>query len=278
VQVAAVAAGAAGAFFAYKRWMAYRQELEDEQAASGYYVSAAGKEQESNADEESDKVLGKKPATKQKPKTETSAAAPLPGGVHDVDNWLERAELLIGKPGMIALSKAHVLVVGLGGVGSFAAEFLARAGIGELTIIDGDDVDPTNRNRQLPALVSTQRRLKAQVMKERLLDINPALKVHERVQFVECHECLQLVEEGRFDYVVDCIDSLQAKHALLLLYYCFTTVYYFFTTSFTWLTRALPAAEASSTQGRARMRHAYCQLYGCRRQDRPRENNSVRHF
>jgi hypothetical protein len=220
VQVAAVAAGAAGAFFAYRRWMAYRQELEDEQAASGYYVSAAGKEQESNADEERDKLLGKKPTTKQKAKTETSATAPLPGGVHDVDNWLERAELLIGKPGMIALSKAHVLVVGLGGVGSFAAEFLARAGIGELTIIDGDDVDPTNRNRQLPALVSTQRRLKAQVMKERLLDINPALKVHERVQFVECHECLQLVEEGCFDYVVDCIDSLQAKHAycILLLY------------------------------------------------------------
>ena len=129
---------------------------------------------------------------------------PLPGGIHDAQPWLERSELLVGKQGMLALARAHVLVVGLGGVGSFAAEFLARAGVGELTIVDGDDVDPTNRNRQLPALVSTQRRMKAHVMKERLLDINPSLKCHDKVQFIECDECSALVQHGKF-YLCACV-------------------------------------------------------------------------
>ena len=190
-KVAAVATGVAGVYYAYKRWMQYRQELEDEQAAAGYYIRAKAvvdEEQKTNIKTPAAAAGDGNPAG-----ARGGVLPPVPGGVQDAEPWLERAELLIGKPGMLALSRTHVLVVGLGGVGSFAAEFLARAGVGELTIMDGDDVDPTNRNRQLPALVSTQRRLKAQVMKERLLDINPALRLHEKVQFLECDQCGDLI-------------------------------------------------------------------------------------
>ena len=84
-----------------------------------------------------------------------------------MSNWLERTELLIGEAAMQKLAKAHVLVVGLGGVGSYAAETLVRAGVGSLTIIDGDDVDPTNKNRQLQALNSTVGKQKAFVLRDR---------------------------------------------------------------------------------------------------------------
>ena len=92
-------------------------------------------------------------------------------------DWLERTELLIGKEQLVKLSQTNVLVVGLGGVGSFAAEFICRAGIGKMTIIDGDTVDPTNKNRQLPALNSTIGLSKASVMANRFLDINPDLNL-----------------------------------------------------------------------------------------------------
>ncbi|EKX44486.1 hypothetical protein GUITHDRAFT_163566 [Guillardia theta CCMP2712] len=160
------------------------------------------------------------------------------GSTDTSDAWLERAKLLIGDSGIQNLKDAHVLVVGMGGVGSFAAEFLVRAGVGKLTIIDGDDVDPTNRNRQLCALVSTHHKYKApalishvDVMKERLLDVNPAVKIEGTIltarkgsrsdlqaalaKFLECEECLTLIESGGFDYVVDCIDSLQPKLHLM---------------------------------------------------------------
>ncbi len=78
--------------------------------------------------------------------------------------WLGRTRLLIGEEGLQKLHNAHVLVVGLGGVGSFAAEFIVRAGVGRLTIVDGDTVDPTNRNRQLPALSTNHGEPKARIM------------------------------------------------------------------------------------------------------------------
>ena len=99
-------------------------------------------------------------------------------------SWLSRTTLLVGSGGVKQLNNAHVLVVGLGGVGSFAAEFIARAGIGEMTIVDGDVVDPTNRNRQLPALATNHGMSKAEWMKERLLAINPELVLHVRYDFL----------------------------------------------------------------------------------------------
>ncbi|MFN9958124.1 MAG: ThiF family adenylyltransferase, partial [bacterium] len=92
-------------------------------------------------------------------------------------SWLSRTSLLIGEPAVRHLNNAHVMVVGLGGVGSYAAEFIARSGIGKITIIDGDTVDPSNRNRQLPALATTHGMSKATLMQERLLAINPELEL-----------------------------------------------------------------------------------------------------
>lgn len=132
-------------------------------------------------------------------------------------NWLERTALLITKNGVDALKDAHILVVGLGGVGSFAAEFLARAGIGSLTIVDGDTVDLTNINRQLPALHSTLGKEKANVMEARLKDINPEIKITTINRFLNPEEMAELFENHTFNYVVDCIDSLSPKIELLKL-------------------------------------------------------------
>ncbi|WP_417428376.1 ThiF family adenylyltransferase [Halpernia sp.] len=130
-------------------------------------------------------------------------------------NWLERTELLITKNGINTLKKANILVVGLGGVGSFAAEFLVRAGIGNITIVDGDTVDLTNINRQLPALHSTLGKEKADVMENRLKDINPEIKISKINQFLNPPEMVELIENQSFDYIVDCIDSLSPKVELL---------------------------------------------------------------
>ena len=132
-------------------------------------------------------------------------------------NWLERTELLITKNGVDSLKGAHILVVGLGGVGSFAAEFLARAGIGSLTIVDGDTIDLTNINRQLPALHSTLGKEKADVMEERLKDINPEIKIIKVNRFLKPEEMSQLIDNQTFNYIVDCIDSLSPKVELLKL-------------------------------------------------------------
>jgi tRNA A37 threonylcarbamoyladenosine dehydratase len=129
-------------------------------------------------------------------------------------SWFSRTELLIEKEGIDTLKNAHVLVVGLGGVGSFAAEFICRAGVGEMTIVDGDLVDPSNRNRQLPALSSTHGLSKADIMAERLLDINPELKLHVIREFLSPDRCREILTQP-FDYVMDCIDSLTPKLLLL---------------------------------------------------------------
>jgi len=124
--------------------------------------------------------------------------------------WLSRTELLIGKEKLDKLINSHVLVVGMGGVGSFAAEFICRSGVGEMTIIDGDVVDPTNRNRQLPALATTHGMSKAELMGDRLMQINPELKLHVIKEFVR-PERVDALLEGQFDYVVDAIDSITPK-------------------------------------------------------------------
>lgn len=129
-------------------------------------------------------------------------------------SWLSRTELLIGPEGLELLDKAHVLVIGLGGVGSFAAEFIARSGVGEMTIVDGDVVDPSNRNRQLPALATTHGLSKADLMAERLLSINPDLRLHVRKDFLSPEACREILTQP-FDYVMDCIDSITPKLTLL---------------------------------------------------------------
>jgi tRNA threonylcarbamoyladenosine dehydratase len=124
--------------------------------------------------------------------------------------WLGRTELLIGRSKLEKLMNAHVLIVGMGGVGSFAAEFVCRAGVGQMTIIDGDVVDPTNRNRQLPALATTHGQSKAELMGVRLLDINPELKLTVMREFVMPDKVHGLLD-GAPDYVIDAIDSLTPK-------------------------------------------------------------------
>ncbi len=128
-----------------------------------------------------------------------------------MNNWLERTELIISAEKMEKLQNAHVLIVGLGGIGSFAAEFIARSGVGTMTIIDGDVFDPTNKNRQLTALDSTIGRNKAVVLGERLLDINPELKLNIVEEFVLPERVWTLLAEYKPDYVMDCIDSVTPK-------------------------------------------------------------------
>ncbi len=129
--------------------------------------------------------------------------------------WLCRTELLLGKERLERLKKAHVLVAGLGGVGAYAAEQLCRAGIGELTVIDGDVVEPTNKNRQLPALDSTVGRSKAELMAVRLQDINPELKLHVIPDFIRDDRMIEILDAAKYDYVVDAIDTLAPKLFLL---------------------------------------------------------------
>lgn len=126
-------------------------------------------------------------------------------------NWLERTELLIGEESIDKLQKSHVLIVGLGGIGSFAGEFIARAGVGKMTIIDGDVFDPTNKNRQLTALDSTIGRNKAVVLAERIRDINPEIEINVIEEFVEPERAWELLKEHQPDYVMDCIDSVTPK-------------------------------------------------------------------
>ncbi len=129
--------------------------------------------------------------------------------------WQERAELLFKAEGLQNLKNSNVLIVGVGGVGSFAAEFLARAGVGNLTIVDGDVVDITNINRQLPALHSTIGMSKIEVVGNRLMDINPELNLTKVQEFLSPERAFEIVEE-KYDYVLDCIDSVTPKLNLII--------------------------------------------------------------
>ncbi|WP_339836121.1 tRNA threonylcarbamoyladenosine dehydratase [uncultured Flavobacterium sp.] len=129
--------------------------------------------------------------------------------------WQERAELLFKEEGINKLKNANLLVVGLGGVGSFAAEFLVRAGIGKMTIVDGDTVDITNINRQLPALHSTIGKTKVDIVANRLLDINPDLNLTKVEEFLSPERATEIVTT-EYDYVLDCIDSVTPKLNLII--------------------------------------------------------------
>jgi tRNA threonylcarbamoyladenosine dehydratase len=124
--------------------------------------------------------------------------------------WLSRTSLLIGNEALHTFTQKHVLVVGLGGVGSFAAEFIVRSGIGAITIVDGDVVDPTNRNRQLPALATNHGQPKASIMAERLLAINPELKLTQIQQFIT-PSLVATILQTPYDYIIDAIDSITPK-------------------------------------------------------------------
>lgn len=125
-------------------------------------------------------------------------------------SWLSRTELLIGADALHQLTQAHVLVIGMGGVGSFAAEFIARSGVGRMTIVDGDVVDPSNRNRQLPALAINHGQSKVNIMAERLLAINPELELKVVNEFVR-PEAIDALLDTDADYLIDAIDSLTPK-------------------------------------------------------------------
>lgn len=134
-----------------------------------------------------------------------------------MSEWLSRTELLLGKEKLERLQCAHVLVAGLGGVGAYAAEQLCRAGIGEMTIIDGDVVESTNKNRQLPALDSTIGQQKAELMASRFRDINPELKLHVINDFIRDERMVEVLGEAKYDYIVDAIDTLAPK--IFLIYH-----------------------------------------------------------
>lgn len=130
-------------------------------------------------------------------------------------NWLERTELLLGEEKLAMLQRANVLVVGVGGVGAYAAEMIARAGVGRMTIADADKVSETNINRQLVALHSTIGREKCDILAERLKDINPELQLTVVNRFIKDSETDALLDSDKFDYVVDAIDTLSPKLALI---------------------------------------------------------------
>jgi tRNA A37 threonylcarbamoyladenosine dehydratase len=130
-------------------------------------------------------------------------------------NWNERTELLLGPKNLEKLAHAHVCVCGLGGVGAAAAELIARAGVGEMTLVDGDTVDPSNRNRQLGALLSTEGMAKTAVWEARLRDINPGIRLRAVCQFMNGERFGALLAASAFDYVVDAIDTLSPKVELI---------------------------------------------------------------
>ena len=129
--------------------------------------------------------------------------------------WSQRTELLLGPGNIALLRESHVLVVGLGGVGAYAAEMIARSGVGRMTIVDADIVGETNINRQLPALHSTVGKSKAEIMAVRLRDINPEIELTVIEKYIKDEQTDLLLDSTRFDYVVDAIDTLSPKVNLI---------------------------------------------------------------
>lgn len=132
-----------------------------------------------------------------------------------MEDWKQRTRLLLGEEKSERLRQAHVLVVGVGGVGAYAAEMLCRAGVGRLTLVDADTVQPTNINRQLPALNSTLGQPKVEVLAARFRDINPEVELTVLPVFLKDENIPQLLDAARYDFVVDAIDTLAPKCHLI---------------------------------------------------------------
>lgn len=132
-----------------------------------------------------------------------------------MEDWKQRTRLLLGEEKSERLRRAHVLVVGVGGVGAYAAEMLCRAGVGRLTLVDADTVQPTNINRQLPALHSTLGQPKVEVLAARFRDINPEVELTVLPVFLKDENIPQLLDADRYDFVVDAIDTLAPKCHLI---------------------------------------------------------------
>jgi len=131
-------------------------------------------------------------------------------------DWLARTELILDDEKLRRLKNSNVLIVGLGGVGAYAAEMICRVGVGSMTIVDGDHIHPTNRNRQLAALKSTEGLAKAEVMGRRLTDINPDIKLTVIQEYIKDERITEVLDKD-FDYVVDAIDTLSPK--IFLIYH-----------------------------------------------------------
>jgi tRNA threonylcarbamoyladenosine dehydratase len=132
------------------------------------------------------------------------------------NDWLTRTRLLVDDKKLERLKNAHVLVVGLGGVGAYAAELICRAGVGKITIVDGDTIHSSNRNRQLLALTSTQDMPKGTIMAQRLKDINPEVEITTINAYIHDDQMEELLKTP-YDYVVDAIDTLSPK--IYLIFY-----------------------------------------------------------
>ena len=135
-----------------------------------------------------------------------------------MSDQFSRTRLLIGEEPLARLAAARVAVFGVGGVGGYCAEALARSGVGALHLYDDDTVSESNLNRQLVALHSTLGKFKVEVLKERFLDINPDLELTAQHRFIEEEDIPALLEGGEIDFVIDAIDTLAPKVALIA--YC----------------------------------------------------------
>lgn len=130
-------------------------------------------------------------------------------------DWTQRTALLLGEEKMQRMAAAHVLVVGLGGVGAYAAEMICRAGVGRMTIVDADTVQPSNINRQLPALQTTIGRSKAEVLAERYRQINPELELTVLPVYLKDENIPELLDAAHYDFIVDAIDTISPKCYLI---------------------------------------------------------------
>ena len=135
-----------------------------------------------------------------------------------MEDWQDRTRLLAGEAALQTWREAHVLVMGLGGVGAYAAEQLVRAGVGHITLADGDRLHPTNLNRQLPALRSTLGAYKTETLRQRFLDINPDLDCQLVSEYLKDERMIEVLQAHPYHYVVDAIDTLSPK--IYLLYHC----------------------------------------------------------
>ncbi|NCC99496.1 MAG: tRNA threonylcarbamoyladenosine dehydratase [Bacteroidia bacterium] len=132
--------------------------------------------------------------------------------------WLERTKLLLGESSVDLLCHSRIIVIGVGGVGAYAAEMLCRSGIGDITLVDADTIKESNINRQLPATTKTLGLNKTTEMAKRLQEINPDANITPIIKFIEADSIEELFADNKFDYVIDAIDSISPKVALIT--YC----------------------------------------------------------